>query len=835
MKAVYSTASLAAISLALASPSYAQNADAEDGDEVSLPDASRSGDFDVIIVTGRAGGSELRKAEASYAITTLSDDALRLTNPASTADTFKQVPGFWVESSGGEGSNNVRSRGIPTDGYSAVALQENSLSVQYDGGLGYLNPDQSFRFDETIARVEAVRGGPASIFAPFAPGGVVNFITRKGTDEPGGRVKYTWGNYNLNRVDGYYGTRLDENWGVFVGGFYRQSDGMRDTGFLAEKGGQIRGTVDYDDGRNSLMLDVKYLDDRVPFYLPVPLTYDADGEIVDVPGFDSRKDTLAGPDTDDLPIKNVGGPYLFDLTEGSHTQMTQITLNGVLALNDTFAIESRNRYRDADILRNAMFPTGNVTELDAFLDGIRPAVLAAFPGATDIRAEYAGGGVPVTETTNGNGLVVGGNLLSVSVPIEEVITDNRLTAEFEAGGSHSFAVGFTYGHYDYRFDRYMGTTLLDVQGNARRLDVVAVDADGDVVGRATDNGFQRYGSIYDNVGMKVDAIALYAGDEWQITDALRLDFAARWEQTEFGGQVAEKTTVNLGDPTTLADDQVLTGTGNFIEVDERFDDFAWTVGANYQFAPSMGVFARYTDTFKLPSAGEWNGNPTRTDQRSVPIKMAELGFKYGGDVFNLFATAFFSKFEGVSFTNYRFNPITNEYDDPEVVVADTETWGVELEALVRPSRFFDLSVQATYQDPQYKGFTYTDQTGAVQDYDGNQLIRVPKLSFRAVPAVNLFDGRLRTELEVEHYTKRYPDIANSQELPAYTLLNLNFRGQVTDSLALGLNVSNLTDELGLTEGNPRAGSFNTGDSNARYFLARPVFGRTVRASVTLDF
>ena len=836
MRTLLFTASLAATSCATATPSFAQQAGAAVNDEeVGTSDAARGGDFDAIIVTSRVGGSELRKAEASYAITTLGDETLRLTNPVSVADTFKQVPGFWVESSGGEGSNNVRSRGIPTDGYSSVALQENSLNVQYDGGLGYLNADQSFRFDETVERVEAVRGGPASIFAPFAPGGVVNFITRKGTDEPGGRVKYTWGDYNLNRVDAYYGQRLDDNWGVFVGGFYRQSDGMRDVGFLAEKGGQVRGTIDYDDGANTLLLDVKHLDDRVPFYLPAPLTYDSNGDIADVPGFNSREDTFAGRDTDDVPIKNVGSPYLFDLSEGSHTQMTQITLEGTLALTDMIGLESRNRYRDADVLRNAVFPTGNVTELGAFLDGMRAGVLAAFPGAVDVRAQYANGGLPLTSSTNGNGLVVGGNLLSVSVPIEEVITDNRLTAEFEAGGSHNFAVGFTYGSYDYRFDRYMGTTLLDVRGNAQRVDVVAVDGAGNVVGRATDNGFQRYGSIYDNVGIEVDAIALYAGDEWQITDALRVDVAARWEQTDFGGQVANKTTVDLGDPTTLADNQVLTGDGTFTAVDQRFDDWGWTVGANYQFDAYSGVFARYTSTFKLPSAGEWNGSPTRTDQRSVPITMAELGVKYGSDLFNLFATGFFSKFEGVSFTNFRFNPATNQYDDPEIVIADTETWGVELEALLRPSPFFDVSVQATYQEPQYKGFTYTDQAGDLQDYDGNQLIRVPKLSLRAVPAVNLLDGRVRAELEVEHYTKRFPDIANSQKLPAYTLLNLNARAQVTEFLAFGLNVSNLTNELGLTEGNPRAGSFQTGDPTAEYFLARPIFGRTVRASVTLDF
>ncbi|QNE07186.1 TonB-dependent receptor [Croceicoccus marinus] len=825
---------VSAISLAaaLAVPAFAQEASQPQDEAAS--EGQRGGGFDEIIVTGRGGGTELRKAEASYAITTLSDEALRVTNPVSAAETFKLVPGFWVESSGGEGSNNVRARGIPTDGYSSVALQENGISVQYDGGLGYLNADQSFRFDETIARVEAVRGGPASIYAPNAPGGVVNFITRKGSDNPGGLVKYTWGDFGLNRVDAYYGTSLGDNWGVFIGGFYRESDGMRDMGFKAEKGGQVRGTIDYDDGRNSFAVDVKHIDDKVPFYLPVPLTYDEDGDIVDVPGFDSRSDTLAGGDTRRVDILNVGQPYDFDLSEGTHTQLTQVTLTGSMALGDVVRLESKTRYKDADILRNAVFPTGNVTPLDDYLASLSGA-LAAFPGATQLQARYNSDGEVLTSATNGNGLVVGGNLLSVSVPIEEIISDNRLVAEVEAGGIHNLALGMTYGSADYRFDRYMGTTLLDVQGNARFVDVVALDANGDVVGSVTDNGFLRYGSIYDNVSMGTENLAIYGGDEWQVTPELRIDAAARWERTSINGVVAQKTTVSLGDDSTLADDNVLTGSGAYTSVDQSFDDWGWTVGVNYQFSRYAGVFARYTDTFRLPSAGEYNGNPTRTDQRSVPIKMAELGFKYGSDVFNLFATGFYSKFEGVSFTNYRFNEETNQYDDPQIVIADTETWGVELEALVKPVEFFDFALQATWQDPQYKGFTYTDQGGNVVDYDGNQLIRVPKLALRAVPGVNLFDGRLRAELEVEHYTKRYPDIANNQTLPSYTQLNINARGEVTENIVLGLNIMNLTDELGLTEGNPRAGSFDAGDANSEYFLARPVFGRTVRASLSFRF
>lgn len=94
MTMIYFTASLAAISCALAKPSNAQQAAPADGAAVDRSVAARGGDFDAIIVTSRVGGSELRKAEASYAITTLGDETLRLTNPVSVADTFKQVPGF---------------------------------------------------------------------------------------------------------------------------------------------------------------------------------------------------------------------------------------------------------------------------------------------------------------------------------------------------------------------------------------------------------------------------------------------------------------------------------------------------------------------------------------------------------------------------------------------------------------------------------------------------------------------------------------------------------------------------------------------------------------------
>ncbi|OYW29491.1 MAG: cyclic nucleotide-binding protein, partial [Caulobacter sp. 12-67-6] len=172
-----------------------------------------------VIVTSRAGSDARTRLATSYAVTSLNEETLRMRSPMGVADALKSVPGFWVEASGGEASANIRARGIPQEGFSAIALQEDGAPVQHDGGLGYLNADQSFRLDETIERIEVVRGGPSSIFASYAPGGTVNFITRKGGETPEGIAKVQVSDYGLKRVDLWYGGPIGE-WRVGAGGFW---------------------------------------------------------------------------------------------------------------------------------------------------------------------------------------------------------------------------------------------------------------------------------------------------------------------------------------------------------------------------------------------------------------------------------------------------------------------------------------------------------------------------------------------------------------------------------------------------------------------------------------
>src|SRR5687768_8905766 len=94
-----------------------------------------SEDLETVVVTGRAGVEEVRKVEVSYAITTIGGDALRMDAPLGVADALGSVPGFWVESSGGEASANIRARGIPEEGFSTVGMLEDGLPIQHDPGL----------------------------------------------------------------------------------------------------------------------------------------------------------------------------------------------------------------------------------------------------------------------------------------------------------------------------------------------------------------------------------------------------------------------------------------------------------------------------------------------------------------------------------------------------------------------------------------------------------------------------------------------------------------------------------------------------------------------------
>lgn len=790
-----------------------------------------------IIVTARAGVDTRRKAEASYAITTIPQEELRMRGVSSVAEVLKSVPGFWVEASGGEASANVRARGIPVDGFGSIAIDEDGLPIQHDPALGYLNADQAFRLDETIERVEVVRGGPSSIFTSNAPGGVVNFITRKGGNQPGGLVKYQIGDDGLHRLDAWYGGPIGD-WRLGLGGFYRIEDGIRDPGFHANDGGQIRASIgrDFEDGR--IDFNIKHLDDRVDFYTGIPLTFDDKRNLAGVPGFDPNYATMTGPETAHLNLRTATGNFPLNLTDGTHVDLTQISMHFEYQIFDGWKLENGLRYRDSDSARNGLFPAAVATGA-ARLAAAKSALLAANPGATAVQLRYVDSPSTIFDLANqnGNGLVVDAGLRSVSVPEREFVDDLRLVHKLEiAGQTHDVALGAYVADIDESFRRYSATGLIDVENRGRLLNLVAVNAAGQVVGYGSENGITRYGSEFANGSGQSTTVAFYASDEWQATDQLRIDGGARWERVNATGSVERRTSVNLGVSPTPADRNILTGSGVFDPFDRQFSHLAWTLGVNWQFDPYTGLFARYTSTFRLPSVGDFITNATATPVIQK-IRMGEVGYKLSMPFADLYATAFDTEYKSFGIVDLIYNPATGGFDS-RTTYSNTNTYGVELEGIVRPVDWFDMAFDATVQQPEFDDLRFTELVAGkpvLRNYSGNQLLRVPRISFRVTPAVNLLDGRLRLAFDIEHYSGRYADAANSQRLPAFTVLNADLRFDVTPQLSFYFNANNLTNEIGLTEGNPRAGQLQSGEAGALYYLARPILGRNFRAAALYRF
>ncbi|WP_255586778.1 TonB-dependent receptor [Hephaestia mangrovi] len=846
MKQLLLTSSLLAAAFAQAAPAWAQDqagrgqaADPQSqAGNAAEAQPAQGGHYDDIVVTGRAGTGQRTKAETSYSVTNIGEEQLRLQAPTSVTEALKSVPGFWVEASGGEASGNIRARGVPVDGFGSIQLLEDGIPVQHDPALGYLNADQVFRLDETIDRIEVVRGGPSALFYSNAPAGAVNFIPRKVGDHAEGLVKMTLGADSQYRTDFWVGAPIGGGWKLATGGFYRSEGGVRDPGFTGNQGGQIRATLSHDWDRAHFSLDVKRMDDKVIFYTGIPMTYNSDGDIVAVPGFNGHSGTIAGPETERVKmIEGDGSIYNFDNSEGTHVKRTQITGKFDFEPAAGWKISNTSRYNDSFTQRNGVFPNA-VASADNFLGPLEDPTSSSYilnqaPGATALQLRYTTSPDQVFDNANqnGNGLVIYGGLRGLTLPVQEFMSDTRVAHSFDMGSTtHDITLGYYFAHIDETFSRYSSTTLLDVQDNSRLLDLVAVDADGNIVKTFSDHGIYKYGYEWEDAHGEQTTNALYLTDEWQITPKLRIDGGVRWETMRARGTVGLKHQVDLG---TFATSSIYTGTGVYADYDDTFSHATWSVGVNYQFSPRSGVFARYTSANRLPSLGNYVTNAGATPNIQT-MDLGEIGFKYSSDLLDFYATGFWTKYHNVGFTNYKFDPTTGASTSTPAY-ADTQTFGAELEGTIRPVKWFDLSGTATIQDPRYQGLTYTDSSGKLNDYDGNRLIRVPITSLRLVPGFNLMDGRLRLQASWEYEGSRYVDTANSVKLPAYATVNVSLRAAITDHLTLYGYIDNLNNSLGLTEGNPRAGEIVNGEAGASVFIARPLIGRNYRAALMYRF
>ncbi len=776
--------------------------------------------MDEIVVTGTAS-PDRTKFDSSYPISTFGEDEIERMAPMSTADLLSDVPGFWVESTSGTTQGNVFARGITQDGgYRYVSLQEDGMPLYPVGELSFYNPDQFVRVDAFLERVEAVRGGTAGIFATGAAGGIINFVNRRAGDEREGLARLTVSDYGLYRGDFFLATPISEQWGFAAGGYFRTSDGIRDPGYTADEGGQLhfKFSGDFD----GLELDVfgKYLDDSSLFVVPIPLS-GTSSRPRELPGQDagtyslhSRDLAAAGlpPSADNTGVRGQ------KLEDGISPELITLGFKVLWDATDTVSFVNNFRFTDADVSFNGIFPgpapvTGNEAAADPGLLGCNPGGVAGL--APDYTVISTGAAYDPAQLVQCHGH------WAVSKEYFAIQNDARLNFYLD---DHRAAVGFYYANYTMEDAWSLGNLLLmTVDNRPQRLLLP---------GLTDPDGFARYSFFNLATDHEADTYGLYASDEWQATYRLRIDGGVRFDRTEIDARVSEfEFGVDLdGDPDTPWDnDTALVVPGAFNQTKLNFDEWQYTLGLNFDLTDNQGLFARYTNVYKLPHFDDVRdlGANVKPDN----VEHIEAGYKVRSDFIAAFVTVFQTEMDSV---------FLDILADGSTASRGTETRsrGIEIEGSLLPlialdrgatSRFtnpasFDIGFSITLQDPEI-----------IAEVDkGNQTRRIPKTMVRITPSLYLLSDQLRIYGTWSHIGRRFANPENTVSLPSYDKIDLGVIYELDYNWSFQLTADNVTDELGLTEGNPRT-DLGAGAPVGSTFMARPLFGRTVQGSVSYRF
>jgi len=763
-----------------------------------------------IVVTGTANREGLRKLDASYSISTASAEQIREVQPTSTADLLKIVPGVWVESSGGNAGANVFIRGFPSTGDAPfLTLEMNGSPIIAPSSLSFLEDSSIFRLDDTVERLEVLRGGPSPIFANGQPGATTNFILKEGSQDPHLSMRMTYGTEGTYRGDFVAQGPIDPNTTYMVGGFYRYSDGFRKTGFAGDLGGQITGSVTHKFDAGKLTVYGRYLDDKNAFYTPMPLI-ETGGKFTTFPGFDARTDTLVGKEIEHTLIET--GPSI----NGGPTQKKAVDLSrgrgsNVYTFGSNFSYDFGSGF---GIQNNVNFTKGTSTTF-ALFTGSNPQTVAQYLAS-------AGGAGRVTYADSGQTLAAGqetiqAGIWSVEKHIESFTDELKLSKELFQG--NTLTLGGYYAHVkDHDIWNLGNNILLALEPNARVLNATLTN--GTILTR---NGFTSANSYDVNARYTSSNVAGYLSDEWKIGQ-LRLDGGVRVERVTLHDTFENSSSGDLdNNPLTAYNNGATYLNGTYTTVRYAKTQVSWTAGVDYAFTGSLNGFARANKGALLPQFDDLRGNATAIQNiKPQTADQYEVGLKTSTHYYDLYLTGFYNRFHNLIFQDIR---VVNGVEQNVVLFGGSRAYGLEFEGAVRPIDGVQIAVRGVVQDGKFKDF------GA---NTGNNVNRQPKFQIAATPSYTFRSdwGQARLFGTFTHIGNRFADIENQQQLGSYNTLDLGASLDLNARFSLQATVDNVTNTLALTEGNVRTvGSANTDG----YFLGRPIFGRHATITAAYKF
>lgn len=817
-----------------------------------------------------AGFNEKSKLESSVSVSTLKAAEIEALNPVSALEVLKTVPGLYVNDANGEVGVEIQGRGLSTPFFS---LQEDGLpsSISEMASNEKFTRDMFLRNDIMTQRVEAVRGGSASIIAANAPGGVVNYISRTGTDnlELDFRNRFgvqAKGQELYNKCELFIGGPLaNTGWNFGVGGHLRYDGGNRKSNFPHSEGGQLKfNFTNILNDNLSVKIFGKYLNDRVGFNRPMFATNW--NNIQSAPGFDFD-DNVVLPD---VAFSMIDGfrinedPNAFKQIRSRDQQKVKdksIGLQLQYSIKDNWNVKSITRYSDKSLVVNHIAEEGGLSTIapdglfarlfanfDLYFTDLAPMTYGDFQfydiqtGETlaSINTEnLARSRPPVINENNlpGNGELFWSLVNNDELEIEEFIQQVIMSGQIN---NHNLTFGAYYSLAKNNRVLNSATTFLTVEKEPRLLGVRVDMADFERLSafipellpvsgignqRAIFNdpsglhGYNTQVNEYNDLDERT--ISFFINNEWIVSDKLNVDLGVRYELINHSGRSGitevqdERNEVGGldGNILTVSDNIYEAFSGEYYDFDIDYDGLSYSAGINYKLNSRAAIYGRYSYSEKLLNAiyvqdNFIDGQPLEFQPREV--SQAEIGLKYTGDQFGLFAVGYrsaenniFNQLlvvslglpDGFYLTPPLFNSVVYYGAELELNYAPTTWWTMRNILNVSGGTNQDFKVWNTGPTDAQSDDVLIDLSGqAVAGSTAN------KFDISPIDITSTFSFHNRRGSFLINYRRFAERFANSQQaftLPAFGLWKLGVSYHLTSNITTSLNVNNVLNEIGI--------------------------------------
>lgn len=776
--------------------------------------------LDEVIATGAK--SARSQKQSAMSMTTLKSEEIQRKSASSQADILRSIPGVVAEGGGGEVATNVFVRGLPSGGqYVFNPLEYDGMPVISTFGLNSSAHDVYARNDLGIKSLDFPRGGAAILYGAGSVAGVINYISKTGTNTPENTVQFEWADGGRYKADFFSGGKVggeDSRTYYAVSGFLRYDEGPIDTG-LPTQGFQLRGNIKQEFDRGELILSGQYIDDRAQFYLPLPLN-GSNREFAT--GNDGNEvNTIQTSFAQNLSYATPNGIYRTPIKDGVATKGGYFMANYKHEFENNIKMDAKIRYARYQHQFNLFLTgSGNPQTINDFVADVDAS-------ATGIVATNTG----TTRALDGDDLVLVNTLLDRNRPMTDMAAEMNLTKKWVGETfEHNVTAGFFLSRTE-AWDQNVQTRFLAEFNNQPRMVDLSYTSGG-TTHILSQNGLYNPGAAYANNFITANKQAAYLTDEMKIGDRLRVDIGVRVETLNTEVSRENTTTYQMSTDTELSSDlqNVVWGSNSYLTGNASVTDWAGLIAANYKINNSLYVYGNFSKGYFFPQPRSLRiaSDGTVGSYNSEKINQTEFGVKYGTRKLQATLASYYVTLKDRVDVVLREDPNTGVIVE-EATQQSTRTFGAEATWNYNFMENLSFNGSLTWQNHEYT----SHETNP--DYEGNELARQP--NFMASSGLNFDNKKWDAGFSWNYTGAKFTDDSNNVELDALNIFRLD--GGYTmnmgekETLRLGVSVYNLFDENGLTEGNPR--DTTQANSGSTYFVGRPILPRRVFVRATFNF